>query len=231
MKTLSVSNQIIFGILCLVCIVSFQNCGQGMGANSNNSASSTNTPTNNFSITAPRVVSTVHILNNNTQLNFSIANLPAGAVLSWSHKLNETQQCVLEAPAAANQYSINCFTSGVLAVSVFITAPGASTFAQSGFLVNYVPPPPTPPPGPTPIPVPTPIPTPEPPPDPTALADGRQLYATYCQNCHGPVEQSNERFTGSFGVNYAIQNNDGGMGGLSFLTSTQRADIGIALAN
>ncbi len=228
MGRFSALNQTLLVVFCSLCVLAFQNCGQSMDANSN-TVTSSSIPV--VTANSPRVVSSVHILNINSQMVFSIANLPSGALLSWSHKFNETGQCGVTASPGPNMYGLTCSQSGILAVSVFINAPGASTFAQSGFLVNYVAPPPTPPPGPTPIPTPIPIPTPTPIPDPTALADGRNLYSIHCQSCHGPIAQSNERFTGFFGVDYAIQYNAGGMGVLSFITPAQRSDIGLALAN
>ena len=223
------TKKLIFGILCGICIFAFQNCGQGGMEALSNSQSASSIPV--VTATSPRVISADRVLNTNSQMNFSVANLPAGAALNWSHKFNDTSLCSVNPSASQMQYSLTCSFTGILAVSVFVNAPKAPTFAQSGFFVNYVAPTPTPPPGPTPVPTPTPIPTPIPIPDPTALAEGRALYATHCESCHGPVQQSNERFTGYFGTNYAIDHNIGGMAIFSFLTHDQRVSIGLALSN
>lgn len=88
---------------------------------------------------------------------------------------------------------------------------------------------PEPAPAPAPEPAPAPVPEPAPAPAPTPL-DGAALYKTYCAACHGSLATSNKIGTTTTRTQSAINNNIGGMGYLSTLTSAEVEAIVTALA-
>ena len=58
---------------------------------------------------------------------------------------------------------------------------------------------------------------------------GAALYAASCQSCHGPLASSRVRGASAGNIREAIAENEGGMGVLSSLTSTQISAIAAAL--
>jgi uncharacterized protein YjdB len=69
-----------------------------------------------------------------------------------------------------------------------------------------------------------------PPPTPPPSPDGAALYAGNCANCHNPLASSTKKGRSATQIQNAINNNTGGMGSLSGLTSAQVAAIAAALA-
>jgi fibronectin type 3 domain-containing protein len=59
--------------------------------------------------------------------------------------------------------------------------------------------------------------------------DGAALYTQYCSGCHGQLASSSKRGATATQIQSAINNNRGGMGSLSFLTSAQINAIAAAL--
>ncbi|ACM21519.1 lipoprotein cytochrome c, 7 heme-binding sites [Geotalea daltonii FRC-32] len=84
---------------------------------------------------------------------------------------------------------------------------------------------PTPTPTPTPAPGPTPAPAPAP-----APVDGATLYAGNCAACHGALASSGKAGATAVRIQAGINNNAGGMGTLSSLSSSQVQGIADALA-
>jgi len=72
--------------------------------------------------------------------------------------------------------------------------------------------------------------TPPPTPPPTPVTDGATLYANNCASCHGPLATSAKAGATAARTQTAINNNTGGMGSLSALTSTQVSAIASVLA-
>jgi mono/diheme cytochrome c family protein len=60
-------------------------------------------------------------------------------------------------------------------------------------------------------------------------SDGATLYAASCQSCHGPLASSRVRGASAGNIRAAIAENEGGMGVLSSLTTTQISAIAAAL--
>lgn len=75
---------------------------------------------------------------------------------------------------------------------------------------------------------PAPVPTPAPAPDPI---DGASLYSTYCGGCHSGLATSAKRGTTTSKIETAINNNSGGMGALSTLTTAEMQAIATALSS
>ena len=63
------------------------------------------------------------------------------------------------------------------------------------------------------------------------VTDGAALYAANCAGCHNPLASSAKRGRSATQIQNAINNNTGGMGSLSSLTSAQVAAIATALAS
>jgi mono/diheme cytochrome c family protein len=61
------------------------------------------------------------------------------------------------------------------------------------------------------------------------VLDGAKLYADNCQNCHGPLAESQKRGATAAEIQGAIDQNKGGMGSLSFLTREEIEAIAEAL--
>ena len=61
-------------------------------------------------------------------------------------------------------------------------------------------------------------------------SDGAALYSTSCQGCHGPLATSQVRGASAGEIRSAINENEGGMGVLSGLTSAQLTAISAALS-
>ncbi len=61
-------------------------------------------------------------------------------------------------------------------------------------------------------------------------ADGAALYAANCQSCHGALATSQVRGESASSIREAIADNEGGMGALSGLTTTQISAIAAALS-
>jgi mono/diheme cytochrome c family protein len=61
-------------------------------------------------------------------------------------------------------------------------------------------------------------------------SDGAALYQSYCGGCHGTLNSSDVKKSSSNKIKSAINENEGGMGKLSSLTSTQLQAITTALA-
>ena len=59
---------------------------------------------------------------------------------------------------------------------------------------------------------------------------GAELYVASCAACHGPLATSEVKRASTRDISEAIQENEGGMGALSSLTSKQIADISAALS-
>jgi uncharacterized protein (TIGR03382 family) len=66
---------------------------------------------------------------------------------------------------------------------------------------------------------------------PPTSTDGASLYAANCQSCHGALASSSVRGKSATQIRTAISSNTGGMGKLSFLTSTQISAIATVLAD
>ncbi len=66
-------------------------------------------------------------------------------------------------------------------------------------------------------------------PPPPPVTDGATLYGQYCAGCHNPLASTTKPNRTAQQITTAIQNNVGGMGGLSTLTSTQISAIAAAL--
>ena len=63
-----------------------------------------------------------------------------------------------------------------------------------------------------------------------APPDGAALYGEHCSACHGPLATSTKLGRTAAQIQAAIDNNIGGMGGLSFLTAAEIQAIADALA-
>ncbi len=68
------------------------------------------------------------------------------------------------------------------------------------------------------------------PPPPTTPPDGAALYSANCAGCHGPLATSSKLNRSATAIASAIQQNIGGMGSLSGLTSAEIQAIATALA-
>jgi len=64
----------------------------------------------------------------------------------------------------------------------------------------------------------------------TTASEGASLYAASCQTCHGPLATSDVRGESLSDIREAISENEGGMGKLSGLTTTQLTAIAGALS-
>jgi mono/diheme cytochrome c family protein len=75
----------------------------------------------------------------------------------------------------------------------------------------------------------TPLPTPPTTPPPPTAGDGVTLYAQSCASCHGDLANSDQQGASAENIQAAIDNNKGGMGSLSALTTQQIQAIAAAI--
>ncbi len=210
----------------------YQNCGNGLTANSSpasNSASSTG-PVAQLPLVP---ISITPVQNNQTagaNIDFNVSGvIPGNATYAWSNVNNGNSICLEVSRTSDKTYSIRCASSGNVLVTVALIQQGqvvgssSSSFSLGAAIA-------TPTPSPTPTPTPNPSATPTPTPDPQ-MAVGLTVYNSNCMTCHYPITISNIRYTSVAQVTSVItgnlqnMHNNAGVTALILLDATNVANM------